>query len=172
MNKNSFLLIGLLCIALLSCNKQAPQLPSNKVVVDNSDAKTLLLINQNLATREDSILELLVTKKYKSFLKNETGFWYKVVETGNGKSIKNNSKYNIRYSLQLINGKEVETGKKEFVVGKKEIIIGLEEGIKLLHEGDSATIIIPWYLGYGMKGSKDPYIPSYSSIIYQIRILN
>jgi len=46
---------------------------------------------------------------------------------------------------------------------------GLEESMKLLREGDSATIIIPWYLGYGMKG-KEPKIPPYTSIIYQIKI--
>jgi len=171
MKKVGFILIMCLCTGFFSCKKQAPQIPSNKIVVDNTEAKTLLDINQNLALKEDSLLEIFVQKNDKSFIKNEIGFWYKIEQAGNGPKVTNKSTCNFTYRLALLNGKIVEKGKKQIGIGKKQIIAGLEEGMKLLHHGDSATFIIPWYLGYGMNGNK-PFILPYKSIIYRIRLDN
>ena len=169
MKKGSYTFIILLCVTLFSCNKQAPQLPSNKVVVDNSKANTMLAINQDLAAKEDSLLNILVKKKYNSFSKSDMGCWYKIDQPGKGKKINDKSVCSFSYKLILTNGKVVESGKNQVTIGKNQIVNGLEESLKLLHEGDSATIIIPWYMAYGMKG-KEPKIPPYTSIIYQIKI--
>ena len=171
MKKKGFIVVMCLCAGFLSCKKQAPQLPSNKVIADNTEANTLLDINQNLAQKEDSLLEVFALKKNKSFKKNEIGFWYKIEQTGKGSKVEDKSACNFSYKLTLLNGKTVEEDKKQIVIGKKQVVSGLEEGIKLLHYGDSATFIIPWYLGYGMNGNK-PMIPPYTSIIYQIKLEN
>jgi len=71
----------------------------------------------------------------------------------------------------LLDGKKLEETVNRFVVGKKQMVVGLEEGLKLMHGGDSAAFIIPWYLGYGMKGNA-PLIAPYTSIIYKIKLLN
>lgn len=169
MKKTGFLLVCCLCIGFFSCKKQAPQLPSNKVVADNTETKTLLDINQNLASKEDSLLEVFALKKDKAFIKNEIGFWYKIVLAGKGPKVEDKSTCNFSYRLTLLNEKTVEKGKKQIVIGKKQVVSGLEEGMKLLHYGDSATFIIPWYLGYGMNGNK-PQVPPYTSIIYHIKL--
>ncbi|HEY6915418.1 MAG TPA: FKBP-type peptidyl-prolyl cis-trans isomerase [Paludibacter sp.] len=171
MKKKGFLFVLCLCAGFYSCKKQAPQIPSNKVVVDNTEAQTLLDINQNLALKEDSSLEIFARKKDKSFIKNEIGFWYKIELAGSGPKVADNSTCNFSYKLLLMNGKTIETSKKHVVIGKKQIVAGLEAGLKMLHYGDSATFIIPWYLGYGMNGNK-PQIPPYTSIIYHIKLDN
>ncbi|HET7732253.1 MAG TPA: FKBP-type peptidyl-prolyl cis-trans isomerase [Paludibacter sp.] len=171
MKKTGFLLVLCLCAGFYSCKKQAPQIPSNKVVVDNTEAKTLLDINQNLALKEDSLLEIFAKKKDKSFIKNEIGFWYKIELAGSGPKVTDKSTCNFSYKLTLLNGKTLEEGKKQVVIGKKQIVAGLEAGLKMLHHGDSATFIIPWYLGYGMNGNK-PLVLPYTSIIYQIKLDN
>jgi FKBP-type peptidyl-prolyl cis-trans isomerase len=171
MKKIGSLLVICLCLGFFSCKKQAPQIPSNKIVIDNSNAETLLAINQNLAIKEDSLLEIFAKKKDKSFVKNEIGFWYKIDQAGNGLKVTDKSTCNFSYKLMLLNGKIVEEGKRQILIGKKQAIYGLEEGMKLLHHGDHATFIIPWYLGYGMNGNK-PLIPPYTSIIYQIKLDN
>jgi FKBP-type peptidyl-prolyl cis-trans isomerase len=169
MSKSSFTFVIILCISLLSCKKQNPQLPSNKVVIDNSTSEALLAINQNLAIKEDSLLEIYVKKVNRTFIKNELGFWYKIEQAGNGKKLRDKSSCNFSYKLLSINGKFIKQGNEKIVLGKKQIVDGLEEGIKLIHYGDSATFIIPWYLGYGMKGD-EPRVPPYTSIMYQIRV--
>ena len=120
MKKVGFILIMCLCTGFFSCKKQAPQIPSNKIVVDNTEAKTLLDINQNLALKEDSLLEIFVQKNDKSFIKNEIGFWYKIEQAGNGPKVTNKSTCNFTYRLALLNGKIVEKGKKQIGIGKKQ----------------------------------------------------
>jgi len=153
---------------LTSCKRQAPQLPSNKNIAVDTAIASLLTINQYLTHNEDSLLEAYVKSKNGTFKRSELGFWYKIDESGNGVGIENKASYNFRYKLSILNGKEIENSKKTVIIGKKQLVIGLEEGLKLLHKGDSATFIIPWYLGYGMKGNE--HIPPYTSLQYEVRI--
>jgi FKBP-type peptidyl-prolyl cis-trans isomerase len=169
MKLNSLLFFTLVIIfsGLVSCKKQSPQLPSNKGMAIDSTAVSLLNINHQLAIKEDSIL-----RKYAllngHLKKSETGFWYKIVKNGNGGLIKDSVACSFSYKLKLLNGKTIESGQKQLIIGKKELIVGLEEGLKLMHKGDSAIFVIPWYLGYGISGRK-PSVPPYSSLIYEIK---
>lgn len=169
MNKFGFALVICLLAGFFSCKKQAPQLPSNKIEVDNSEAAALLDINQNLAAKEDSLLEAFAKKQNKAYVKHELGFWYIIEQAGTGQKVGDKSTCNFSYELTLLNGNKIEEGRKQITIGKKEVIPGLEEGMKLLHCGDSAAFIIPWYLGYGMKGNKPKILP-YTSVIYRIKL--
>ena len=161
---------ALAIIGLIACTKQAPQLPANKLVPDNSKAEALLAINENLTLREDSLLERFVSKSGKDFIKNELGYWYRVDQAGSGSKIEKESVCSFSYKLTLINGQIADTGHAKIKTGKKEIVTGLDECIMHLHRGDNATVIIPWYLAFGMKGSETPRVPPYTSVIYQISI--
>lgn len=172
MNKflSTILALIISCMFFTACKKQAPQLPSNKgVEIDNVNA-SLIKINQRLAAKEDLKLEQF-TKTKGAFKKNETGFWYIIYKSGNGPLLRDSVSCKLSGQLMLLNGKTVEEDTKQLVIGKKEVIAGLEEGLKLMRKGDSATFIIPWYLGYGLIGRK-PLVPPYTSIIYKIKVLN
>jgi FKBP-type peptidyl-prolyl cis-trans isomerase len=153
---------------LTSCKRQAPQLPSNKNIPVDTAAASLLAINQDLTHKEDSLLEIYVKSKNETFKRSELGFWYKIAESGKGVKIEDKASCSFNYKLSILDGKEIENSKKTAIIGKKQLVIGLEEGLKLLHTGDSATFIIPWYLGYGMKGNEN--IPPYTSLRYEVRI--
>lgn len=172
MNKSSILAFVLVCFCLLfgSCKKQVPQLPSNKGVETDKSAASLLKINHDLTIKEDRILKIYADS-IGSFKKNEIGFWYKIYKSGNGTIIKDSVNCKFSSKLLLLNGSVLEIKVNQFVIGKKQTIIGLEEGLKLMHKGDSATFIIPWYLGYGMIG-KEKIVPPYTSIIYHIKVFD
>ena len=162
------LFIAILCFGLFSCVKQAPQLPSNKLIERNNDNAALLKINSNLTKKEDSILAVIAEKKG-SFKKNDIGFWYHIFKTGKGQLIADSTQCKFDYQLFKTNYKFIQSGQKTIVIGKKQSIVGLEEGLKMMHKGDSATFIIPWYLAYGMTGNTD-LIPPYTSLIYKIKL--
>lgn len=147
-----------------------PQLPSNKGMEKNNTSASMLMINHNLSIREDSILKRFVEKKG-TFSKNELGFWYKIYKIGKGSVITDSVKCTFDFKLMNFNGKIIQIGHKQIVVGKKQTVVGLEEGLKMMHKGDSATFVIPWYLGFGMKGD-EPLIPPYTSLIYEVKLLN
>jgi FKBP-type peptidyl-prolyl cis-trans isomerase len=158
------------CFLFSSCKKQAPQLPSNKGVKVDHNEESLLKINHQLTIKEDALLKKYAESK-KTFKKNELGFWYKIIQSGTGSGIKDSSVCKISCKLRLLSGKIIKTEKSRFIIGKKQQAVGLEEGVKLMRKGDSAVFIIPWYLGFGMKGD-EPLIPPYTSIIYEIKLLN
>lgn len=151
-----------------SCKKQAPQLPSNKGNVADENVTTLLNINQNLASKEDSILEKQA-RQDPEFKRSELGFWYKIDKKTDLPLIKDKDNCKFAYRLSSIDGKILLEGEKAVIIGKKQLVVGLEEGLKLLHKGERASFIIPWYLAYGMKGD-DGEIPPYTSLIYQVNL--
>ena len=172
MKINYFILfVFIICFLLNSCKKPSPQLPSNKGITTDNSSVNLQNINKVLAAKEDSALEVFVSKKHKTFKKNEIGFWYKIDKSGNGTEIKDSETCRFKYKLELLNGKVIQEDEKQITIRKRQVIIGLEEAIKILKRGDKATLIIPWYLAYGMTGN-EPLVPPYTSLIYEINILN
>ena len=167
MKRIGLLLIIVSCFGFVSCVKQAPQLPSNKVIERNTDNEAFLKININLAKKEDSSIKLLA-ERMGSFKKNSNGFWYKIFHTGKGEMIKDSVQCSINFQIFKLDNKLIKTGVQRIIIGKKQEIIGLEEGLKMMHKGDSAIFIIPWYLAYGMTGND--MIPPYTSLIYRIKL--
>lgn len=167
-----YYIIILICMlgSFASCIKQQPQLPANKGNVADSNIAELLEINQNLAVKEDSVLKAYVQHDT-SFKKNELGFWYKISNSDKHNLIKNKTNCIFTCKLMLLNGKVLQVDEKNIIIGKRQVVTGLEEGLKLMHKGESATFIIPWYLGYGMKGN-EPLVPPYTTLIYQIKLLD
>ena len=161
----------LLSSLLLSCTKQSPQTPSNKDRSVDKSTVSLLYINQKLAIKEDSQLKKFALQRDKAFKKSEIGFWYKKDLLGNGSKLKDSISCKFSYKLLSLKGKILQSESKKIVIGKKQVIVGLEEGLKLLNKGDSATLIIPWYLAYGMKGNGS-MIPPYTSILCMIKVYN
>jgi len=160
----------LFSIFIISCVKQAPQLPSNKGNVPDKNIALLLKINKSIAVKEDSVLEKFVEKSGQKYQKNKQGFWYKIDESSNGTYLKQKETFRYKVKLFSLDGKLLLQEVKSATIGKKEIVVGIEEGIKLMKKGETATLIIPWYLAYGMKGNGKK-VQAYTSIMYQVTLL-
>lgn len=165
----SVLFTFVFCWLLLSCNKQLPQLPANKGNITDKNIAGLLEINQVLALKEDSTLQKFAKRTDTALKKHETGFWYKIDLSTNNPIIKDKDTCTFSYKMLSLNGKVLQEDDMQIVIGKKQLVVGLEEGLKILHKGESATFIIPWYLGYGRKG-KDSMVPPYTSLMYKIKL--
>ena len=169
--QNIFKLIVLVFFfGLTSCIKKSPQLPSNKGIVKDCTPDSLVKMNRSLTIREDSLLKIFANKKG-TFKKNQIGFWYALFETGKGIAIKDSTNCTFYFEVKKQNGETLQKAEKQIIIGKKQTIVGLEEGLKLMHKGDSATFIIPWYLAYGISGNL-PLIPPYTSLIYKVKTMN
>lgn len=167
-----YLIVIFICCSLFfSCKKTTPQLPSNKGYYVDEDITAMLAINKRLATQEDSLIKVFVNISNTHFAKSEIGFWYNVTNSTSNESVLKLGRCNYIYEISTLDGALLEKGKESLEFDKKQTIIGLEEGLKLLHNGESAIFIIPWYLGYGMKG-KENIIPAYTTLIYKIKIDN
>ncbi len=154
----------------IACTRQAPQLPSNKATEMDSSAVSLQLVNEKLILGEDSILANFVKKSGIDFKKSNSGLWYKtsMANNKNNKPIQGES-CEIDYKVYSLQNKLLFNETKTLVIGKKQIINGVEEVLLNLSKNDSAIAIIPWYIGYGIKGNE--YIPPYNSVLVYIKRL-
>ena len=58
-----------------------------------------------------------------------------------------------------------------FQLGYSKQMRGLNHAIKLLKIGESAKIVIPSYLGFGMSGYGKE-VPPYATLLLNIKLLN
>lgn len=166
-NRATFALLLLLFFA--SCAKHKPQLPSNKGVEEDRSIVLLLEMNQRLTLKEDSLLLKFVEKSAVKFIKNELGFWYFISNLTQHAKLQDKENFGFDCKTSLLDGKVIRSEVKQVALGKKELPQGLEEGLKLMHKGESATFIVPWYLAHGMKGS-GKLIPPYTSLVYEVKL--
>lgn len=165
----SFLLVWLLLLA--SCQKQLPQLPANKNNAIDSVGAGLLKINEALILSEDSMLTDFISKSDSDFTKHKQGFWYKMNLRTNSETLKTDSKCTIDYSVYLLNNKFCKTQTNTIIIGKNQIAAGVEELLRQMHKGEKATLVLPWYLAWGMKGDGD-LIPPYTSVVIYLHLRN
>ncbi len=154
----------LLFILLTSCVKQAPQLPANKGTQFDSTAMALVQVNERLIEAEDSLLNEYVSKLDSNFVKHKTGFWYKLNHQTTGTKPTADENCIVNYSVYTLGGDFLLNKDEKIIIGKKQIITGVEEALLMMHHGEKATLIVPWYLAYGVKGNLKEVGP-YTSIV-------
>lgn len=169
--RNIAFIFPFLLIALVSCRKTAPQLPANKQDASDSVEVSMLKINQKLILHEDSMLADYISRSDSDFIKNNLGFWYKINTKTDGASMKEKSKCFVFYRVYSLENNLLLEKNDTIQIGKKQIINGIEEGVKLMKKGESATLILPWYEAYGMKGYEDK-VKAYTSVKVYLRVLN
>lgn len=156
----------ILIILFFACNRPKPQLPANKINTVDSSEIALMNANEKLISFEDSVLTLYVNKIDSTFIKNDLGFWYKINTKTSRKALKLNDNCTITYSVYTLDNQKLFHKTEKIVIGKKQLIFGLEELIKLMHLGESASLILPWYLAYGLKGDGKSIQPYTSLKLY------
>lgn len=164
-------ILFLLLISLaIACTRQVPQLPSNKVTAADSSGVALQLANEKLISGENSIVQNFIAKSNIDFQKSNSGLWYKIykIEKYQNKP-KQGQNCKINYFVFSLENKLLYNETKNIVIGKKQLINGIEETLLFLSEGDSAIAVIPWYIGYGMKGNDR--IPPYTSVVVHLKRL-
>lgn len=83
----------------------------------------------------------------------------------------------VHYEGRFLNGKPFDSTRKrgepfQFVYGQKwQVIPGLEEAIGKMREGEKAMLIVPSHLAFGQQGNSNGMIPAFTSVIFELEIL-
>ncbi|MFW5700765.1 MAG: FKBP-type peptidyl-prolyl cis-trans isomerase [bacterium] len=105
------------------------------------------------------------------------GLYFLRIRQGNGKKIRKGDTITVHYEGKFLNGKFFDSTKKrkepfQFVYGQQwQVINGLEKAFGKMEEGEKAIIILPSQLGWGKKGSSTGIIPPYTSLIFELEVL-
>lgn len=173
----------LFILATTACNHPNPvriQRP-----VSTPDPDSLIRINRQMIMETK---ELILKKEQQSGWKLKetgTGLFYQIyadarfknsVKTATGNKsrlIKSGDWVSLSYTVRLLDGKKCYDsrfdGPKQFIVEGSPAERGLHEAVQLFAKGDSARIILPPHLAFGLAGDGDR-IPGRAILWYEIRV--
>ena len=132
---------------------------------------------QDFGEYERIILKQYIDENKIDIQPTANGLYYLSLRKGNEKKVEKGKKVTIHYEGRFLNGKFFDSTKmrKEpfsFVYGEQlQVIKGLEEGIALMSEGEKALFIVPSDLAFGVSGSSTGIIPPYTSLIFEVELL-
>lgn len=145
-------------------------MPANKTTATDSVGLAIQSANQLLIEGEDSVLTEYVQKNKLSFTKTSSGLWIKISKHTQGVELKDLDSCKIAYKILSLENKTLLTKTETIIIGKKQVINGLEEALLSMKKGEEALLLVPWYLGYGMKGDGNN-ISAYTSILINVQII-
>ncbi len=107
----------------------------------------------------------------------ESGLKYKISKEGTGPNAKKDDLLSVHYSLQLVDGSEIDSSFTrgapiEFTCGVGQVIKGWDEAMQLLNKGSKARLIIPSELGYGAVGAGNGVIPPNATLIFDVELVD
>jgi peptidyl-prolyl cis-trans isomerase A (cyclophilin A) len=133
------------------------------------------------AVRSMSIPDYMVyfkeqmTKRYPNAIQTPSGLMLVIHNAGGQERPTQGSNVTVHYTGYLLNGDKFDSSKDRnqpfnFPVGMGRVIKGWDEGIPMLGKGGKATLIIPYFLGYGDRGTGP--IPAYATLIFEVEMLD
>lgn len=161
-------------IRLVKVNLKLEKILSQQEYELELDQFNQLLNDQDM--EEQKQLKLYLDKSAFYHRPMGDGMYYSMLDTGKGARVETNKTVLLHYKSFFLDGRLAEYTRKneplEVVMGNEDQLIkGLEKGISLMREGGKAKFIIPSQLAFGEKGSSTGIIPAYTSLIYEVEIV-
>ncbi len=177
MRSVGFAFIILFALFFSGC-KYKRQIPESQNHEKISKQEQLYKVNQYLVRQDATIIRSEAERRGWNLSETGTGLFYEIINSaqinaGKNTDITIGDEVILDYSVTLLDGtpcySSVKSGPKVFRVEKSEAESGLHEAVQLLHQGDSARLILPPHLGFGIVGDGDK-IPPRAILLYLIKI--
>lgn len=130
--------------------------------------------NRRMAQREERDIQEWIGRQGIPMVATGTGLRYKLVRDVPGDTARPGQMAVLNYAVFLLNGDTCYTsapGKPgSFRIEHADVESGLQEGVQHLSVGDSAVLVIPSALAFGLIGDRDK-IPMRSTVIYHIGLV-
>lgn len=129
-------------------------------------------VTSNQPEIDDQLISNYLTSKGLTAIKDVSGLYYIIHQTGTGATPTSTSVVEVKYKGSLLNGTVFDqtATDKTFTSSLSGLIYGWQIGIPLLKEGGKATFFIPSGLGYGSHDLG--VIPPNSVLIFEIELID
>ncbi len=135
----------------------------------------LIDVISNPAEHERNLLDKYLDDNEIDVAPTSSGLYYVEEERGEGNLPGDNKEVTLQYKGSLLDGRvfDQSTAANPLVVNTSStgIIPGFIEGIRMMRKGAKARLIIPWDIGYGAEGSAEGIIPPYSTLVFEVEVL-
>ncbi|MGB3870070.1 MAG: FKBP-type peptidyl-prolyl cis-trans isomerase [Flavobacteriales bacterium] len=130
--------------------------------------------NRRMAELEERSIQDWIERQGTTMEATGTGLRYKLVRDVPGDPARPGQLATLNYAVFLLNGDTCyasEPGSPaSFRIEHADVESGLQEGVQHLSVGDSAVLVIPSALAFGLLGDRDK-IPMRSTVIYHIGLV-
>ena len=119
----------------------------------------------------------LIRQKYANARHTASGLLYVVRNPGTGTATPAIGQEVIaQYDGRLLDGTPFDNSYKNgapltFRVGMGSVIKGWDEAFLTMHKGEKRTLIIPYWLGYGLPG-RPPTIPPRATLVFEVELID
>lgn len=156
----------------------------NNVKLDSKYIRAEVKVDEYLADGskigDDEMMEQILLKKYMKENANavyHNGIYKVKLNEGADPSIKQGSDIRIHYKAYFVNRLQFDntynTQDFRFTYGTPgQVIKGLSIALKGMKKGEKAKIIIPSQLAFGEEGSSTQVVPPFTTVIYELEIVN
>ncbi|MGB0389975.1 MAG: FKBP-type peptidyl-prolyl cis-trans isomerase [Salibacteraceae bacterium] len=120
--------------------------------------------------------EFLIQKKINP-KRHVQGVYLKTLKKGSGPKAQSSQNVVIHYSGKFLNGKEFDNTRRyaqplEFQLGKPDqVIMAIEIALHHINVGGIIQVVSPSQYAFGAKGSSSGIIPPFTSVVYEIELL-
>lgn len=117
----------------------------------------------------------IIRERYGNAHLNPSGLRYIERAPGTGPKPGPNREVFVHYDGYLLDGTKFDSSRDKmgepysFRLGHGDVIKGWEEAIASMTSGEKRTLIIPWWLGYGLEG-KGP-IPPKATLVFEVELV-
>jgi FKBP-type peptidyl-prolyl cis-trans isomerase FkpA len=166
LNRGSLVIMDVKLHRILSKQEYQMVLEKYQDIIENRDIEEPLKLKLYLDTNQTKFYNL------------PNGMYYMPIKQGAGDYVKNGDVVKIHYKGYFLNGKQFESTYDrcqplEFNFGEDgQIIQGFKTALSLMNEGAKTKFIIPSSLAFGETGSSTNIIPPYTTVVYEIELLN
>ncbi|MEI6589201.1 MAG: FKBP-type peptidyl-prolyl cis-trans isomerase [Verrucomicrobiota bacterium] len=168
------LLLGVLLMTLaLVVRSGIFELKTHDEPINTAMRSAMAEKNPQLST-EDS---LTVDRLYSTAQKLPSGLRYIIRNFGTGdKKPRSGDMITVHYVGHLLDGSAIDSSYQggaslTFRIGEGRVIPGWEDAIPRMKKGEKRTLIVPYWLGYGIQG-KPPTVPSKATLVFDIELLD
>lgn len=126
--------------------------------------------NKAQIAKDTLIIDTYLKSKNVSAQKHPAGLRYIVKKKGEGPKASNGDLVSMKYSGQLLDGKEFDAGEFSFVVGNGDVIGGWDLIASQMQKGTVITVFIPSTLAYG-KGGRGALIGPDAVLVFDMELL-
>ncbi len=153
-NKKVFTWVSFCFVVLFSYSCEEKKKP---VTVDVEKLKEQMVeANRRLVKSESLMIDSFISKNGYKMETTGTGLRFASMKSGKGSKAEVGDTLMISYQIRLLNGTLCEESKPDqplvLIIGQNKHTKGFEEAILKMNEQETARIVVPSYLAYGMQG--------------------
>ncbi len=164
----------LIMLGLIACGQGRTPPPAQVGQRTGSQDHGLIEENRQFAEREEADIQAWIRRQGITMTATGTGLRYKLLRDVPGDTARPEQRAVINFTAYLLNGDTAyasEAGKPGiFRIEHADVESGLHEGVQHLSPGDSAVLVIPSALAFGLLGDRGK-IPMRSTVVYHIGLV-